>query len=75
MILFVVLAAIFDGCSFFFQQLGAAALPASVMYPLMTGGSIVLTALAGFLIFKEKPTRIALIGLAITFAATFLFLL
>ncbi|MBO7407365.1 MAG: hypothetical protein J6V14_07010 [Clostridia bacterium] len=73
-ILFVVLAAIFDGCSFFFQQLGAAALPASVMYPLMTGGSIVLTALAGFLIFKEKPTRIALIGLAITFAATFLFL-
>lgn len=71
----VVLAAIFDGASFFFQQLGAAALPASVMYPIQTGGSIVLSALAGFLIFKEKPSKIALIGLCLTFCSTFLFLI
>jgi len=71
----VVLAAIFDGASFFFQQLGAAILPASVMYPIQTGGSIVLSALAGFLIFKEKPSKIALIGLCLTFASTFLFLI
>ncbi len=71
----VFLAAIFDGASFFFQQLGAAELPASVMYPIQTGGSIVLSALAGFLIFKEKPSKIALIGLCITFASTFLFLI
>lgn len=70
----IALAAAFDGASFFFQQLGASQLPASVMYPIQTGGSIVLTALAGFLIFKEKQTKIALIGLAITFASTFLFL-
>lgn len=73
-LVFIALAALFDSASFFFQQLGAAALPASVMYPIMTGGSIVLTALAGFLIFKEKPSKIALIGLAITFISTFLFL-
>ncbi len=73
-LVFIALAALFDAASFFFQQLGAAALPASVMYPLMTGGSIVLSALAGFVLFKEKQTKIALIGLAITFAATFLFL-
>lgn len=71
---FIVLAAAFDGISFMFQQFGASKLPASVMYPIQTGGSIVLTALVGFLLFKEKPTKIALIGLAITFAATFLFL-
>ena len=70
----IALAAAFDGASFFFQQLGASQLPASVMYPIQTGGSIVLTALAGFLIFKEKQSKIALIGLAITFASTFLFL-
>jgi multidrug transporter EmrE-like cation transporter len=70
----IALTAIFDGVSFFFQQLGAGSVPASVMYPIMTGGSIVLSSLFGYLIFKEKLSKIAVIGLAITFASTFLFL-
>ncbi|MBR5767648.1 MAG: hypothetical protein IKX86_03090 [Clostridia bacterium] len=72
--LFIVLAAIFDGGSFFLQQVGAKELPASVMFPIMTGGSVVLTALAGFLLFKERPGKMELIGLILTFASTFLFL-
>ncbi len=74
-LLFIVPAAVFDGFSSFLFQRGAASLPASVMYPIVTGGSIVLTALADYLLFREKPTKIALAGLIITFASTFLFLL
>ncbi len=70
----IALTAIFDGASFFFQQLGAGQVPASVMYPIMTGGSIVLSSLAGYIIFKEKLSKFAIIGLIITFASTFLFL-
>ena len=63
-----------DVCSFLLQR-GAASLPASVMYPIVTGETIVLTALADFLLFREKPTKIALAGLIFTFASAFLFLL
>lgn len=70
----IALASLFDSGSYFLQQLGAAALPASVMYPLLTGGSIVLSAVIGFFFFKEKPSRLALIGLIITFGSTLLFL-
>ena len=70
----VALASLFDSASYFLQQLGAAALPASVIYPLLTGGSIVLSALVGLFFFKEKPSKLAVIGLVITFGSTLLFL-
>ena len=41
---------------------------------MITGGSMVLSALAGLICFGEKPDKISLIGLALSFAATFLFL-
>ena len=56
------------------QLIGAANVPASVLYPLVTGGSVVLSAVAGLLFFKEKPDKISGIGLLLSFAATFLFL-
>lgn len=66
----------FNGCSYLLQlKVAASDLPASVQYPMLTGGSIVLTAIAGILIFKEKPSKFAIIDLCITFAATFLFLI
>jgi len=68
--------ALFNGCSYLLQLLAASSpLPASVQYPFITGGSVVLTALAGFLFFKEKPDRRSLIGILLSFAATFLFLI
>ena len=41
---------------------------------MVTGGSVVLSAVAGRIFFGEKPDRITLAGLILSFAATFLFL-
>ena len=71
----LIIYAAFNGSSYFLQlKVAASDLPASVQYPMLTGGSVILTALAGFLVFREKPSKMAFIGLIITFAATFLFL-
>lgn len=66
--------AVCNGVSYMLQLVSAGKLPASVMYPMMTGGSVVLTALAGLIFFREKPDKISLAGIILAFAATFLFL-
>lgn len=43
-------------------------------YPMQTAFTVVLSALAGFIVFHEKPSRLALVGLGLTFASTFLFI-
>lgn len=60
--------------SYMLQLLGAAALPATVLYPLVTGGSIALTAVAGRVFFHEKltPRLVGAIGLCCV--ATLLFI-
>lgn len=63
-----------NGISYILQLISAGKLPASVMYPMITGGNVVLSALAGLLFFREKPDRLSTLGLTLTFAATFLFL-
>ena len=63
------------GVSYFLQLIAAGHLPASVQYPILTGGSIVLTALAGRIFFREKQDGTALAGTFLAFAATFLFLI
>ncbi len=73
-VLIIVGNAAFGGLSYMFQLIGAANVPASVLYPLVTGGSVVLSAVAGLLFFKEKPDKVSAIGLLLSFAATFLFL-
>ena len=71
----VVLYAAFNDIAYLLQLIVAASdLPASVQYPMVTGGSIVLTALSGYVFFKEKPSKTALIGIVLAFASTFLFL-
>lgn len=72
--LIVIGNAAFGGVSYMLQLIGAANVPASVLYPLVTGGSVVLSAVAGLLFFKEKPDKVSGIGLLLSFAATFLFL-
>ena len=42
------------GLSSFFQLIGAANLPATVIYPFVTGGTIVFSSLAGMIFYKEK---------------------
>ncbi len=72
--LFMTLCALFSGASYALQLFSAGQVDASVMYPMQTGGSIILTAIAGLVFFKEKPNKLTIIGLCVTFASTFLFL-
>ncbi|MBQ3636749.1 MAG: hypothetical protein II953_00165 [Clostridia bacterium] len=66
--------ALCNGVSYTLQLVSASKLPASVLYPMVTGGSVVLSAVAGRIFFGEKPDRITLFGLILSFAATFFFL-
>ena len=70
----VLINAVAGGVSYVLQLVSAAHVAASALYPMITGGSVVLSALAGLICFKEKPDRISLIGLILSFAATCLFL-
>ena len=66
--------AVCNGISYTLQLVSASHLPASVLYPMVTGGIVVLSAVAGRIFFGEKPDRITLFGLILSFAATFVFL-
>jgi drug/metabolite transporter (DMT)-like permease len=70
----MLLSALVEGAAFMLQLIGASHLPATVLYPLITGGVIILTALAGLLLFKQKLSRRATVGIILCFASTFLFL-
>lgn len=64
-----------NGSSYFLQLIVASSsLPASVQYPILTGGSVVLSAVVGRVFFSEKPDKWSLAGILLAFSATFLFL-
>ena len=70
----IVLSAVVGGVSYMLQLMGAASLPASVLFPMVSGGSIIFSTLTGVIFFKERPTKWQLVGVAVCFAGT-LFLL
>lgn len=47
----------------------------SVKYPLQTALTVVLSAVVGFIAFKEKPSKTALLGLAVTTLSSLLFII
>ena len=57
----------------FLMLLAANNVPASVQFPLVSGGVIVLSALVSVGIFKEKISRLEMCSIIGAFAATFLF--
>ena len=67
-------AAVFGGVSYMLQLMGAKELPATVLYPIVTGGSIIFSALSGKVFYKEKLSVYQIISIALCFAATLLFL-
>lgn len=67
-------SALIGGVSYTLQLIGAKALPATVLYPIVTGGSIAFSALSGKVFFKEKLSIQQMIGIALCFAGTLLFL-
>ena len=73
-ILIVFIAAAADGMSYMLQLIGAVNLPATVLYPLITGGTIVLSALVDFVIYRQKLSPGKYIGVATAFLGTLLFL-
>lgn len=67
-------SAVVSGCSYLLQLMGAAHLPATVLYPIISGGSIVFSAIAGMLCFKEKPSACQWAGIALCFIGICCFL-
>ena len=66
--------AILGGVSYLFQLMGAKNLPATVLYPIITGGCIIFTAIAGRIFFGEKMSKRLIGGIALCFAGTCMFL-
>ena len=66
--------AVFDFVSYYCQLEGSVTIPASVLFPLLSGGSIVLTAAVGMLILREKPTKSAVAGMIICLAGMCMFI-
>lgn len=56
------------------QLEGAKNLPASVLYPMITGGSVVLTGIFSLLFFGEKPSKREWLGIGLCLLGTLLFL-
>ena len=67
-------AAFAGGFSYLLQLVGASLLPATVLYPAVTGGSILCSALADKLFFRARITPVQWLGLLHAVAGTCLFL-
>ncbi len=68
------MSALLGGMSYMIQLIGARSLPATVLYPFVTGGSMIFSAIAGRLFFKEKLTKNIIVSLILCFVGTLLFL-
>lgn len=73
-IFIIFLVAMVNGIGFFFQLKGAENIDASVLYPVITGGTVIFTAVAGWIFFKEKITVKLATGLILCLAGTCMFL-
>ncbi len=62
------------GISYMLQLWGAMDLPATVLYPFITGGSMVCSTLADVLIFREKLSKKLLLSVGLSFIGTCMFL-
>ena len=70
----VVGSAALSGVSYLLQLVGAKELPATVLYPMVTGGSVLFTAFAAKLFFREKITARQWISIGLCILGTLLFL-
>ena len=74
-IFIVVMFAASNGIATLLMLRAASNMDASMLFPLVTGGTMLLTALASFIFYKEKPGKFVLAGLIIAIGATVLFVL
>lgn len=73
-VLLIVMSTVLSGLSYILQLNGATNLPASVLYPLITGGTIIFSSLTGIVFFKEKISKRLILSIVICFAGTCMFL-
>lgn len=66
--------ALLSGVSYLIQLVGARELPASVLYPFITGGSMIFSAVVGRIFFKEKIKKNIVISIVLCFMGTLMFL-
>ena len=71
----IVLSGLASGVSYLLQLKCATHLPATVQFPVMTGGTIIFTALAGLAFFDEKLEKRQAAGLVICIGATIIFVI
>lgn len=72
--LLLLATAIVDGTAFFCQVEGAASIPATVLYPICSGGGIIMTALVGLIALKEKPNKAMILGMVLCMAGMCMFI-
>ncbi|MBQ9805266.1 MAG: hypothetical protein IJW49_01985 [Clostridia bacterium] len=70
----VATSAAVGGISYLFQLIGAENLPATVLYPFITGGSMIFSSIVGMIVFREKPSRALLFSIGLCFVGTLIFL-
>ena len=63
-----------NGTAFLLSSVAAEHVAAVAQYPLITGATILFSSLLAFLFYREKPTALQLVQIAISFAATILFM-
>lgn len=70
----ILLSTLISGLSYILQLNGAKNLPATVLYPLITGGTIIFSSLTGIIFFKEQISKRLIFSIIICFAGTCMFL-
>lgn len=71
---FILIHTVLNAGSYLLQLICATQLPAVALYPMVTGGTVVLTAICGLLVFKEKLSIKDWTSIILTALATFLFM-
>lgn len=74
LLIIVFFAGFANTVSYILQLMSASNLPATVVYPFITGGTIILTAVGGVLFFRDELPKKQWIGIAVCFAGTLLLL-
>ena len=67
-------SSLIGGASYLLQLVAAKSIPASALYPLLSGGSIMLSAVTGRIFFGEKPSRKTVLASAVCLIGTILFI-
>lgn len=69
-----ILTAIICGMAYLFQLVGASRIPATVLFPLLTGGTIILSTITSKIILKENVSMRQWIAVGVCFIGTCMFL-